>query len=156
MLLCSCSSRTLRMPLLLCLLLYSRAPFSRTSTIFTCPCLMYSSCSHLANKICQMDENMNRASIRNAACSQKFYVRSIGTDIPYNTPCTPDETIEMTLSEIMNGSQRFVGLVPVVDAYITQQRPDAATRTALDKYLSLIRRRASGTTINEWCGMTRH
>jgi glutamate--cysteine ligase catalytic subunit len=60
--------------------------------------------------------------------------------------------MELTLDEIVNGSQRFVGLLTLVHAYLDAIDCDAKTRSRVYDYLSLISKRASGQlpTAAEW------
>ena len=53
----------------------------------------------------------------------------------------------MTLDAIINGKQgEFPGLLPLIDVYLGAVDVDVETRCAIQGYLDLIRRRASG----EW------
>jgi len=50
----------------------------------------------------------------------------------------------MTINEIINGTQGFPGLVPLVQNYLNSMDVDADTQCTLQQYLSLISRRAKG------------
>ena len=77
---------------------------------------------------------------------------------PSTRPSTPvipvdDEYEEMTIDEIMNGSDRgFPGLVPIVESYLDGVNVDIKTRCELDTYIDLVRKRASGElcTTSSW------
>ena len=68
-------------------------------------------------------------------------------------PGTPGRSVgewdEMTLDEIINGQKepgRFPGLVRLVEKYLDSMNIDITTRCEIGQYLSLVSRRASGTT----------
>lgn len=121
----------------------------------------------------RVDENMERAHARDAVLDGKFYFRKdpfpsrasraqsrargddngssgMSIDSPSTRPSTPiipvdDEYEEMTIDEIMNGSDRgFPGLVPIVESYLDGVNVDIKTRCELDTYIDLVRKRASG------------
>jgi glutamate--cysteine ligase catalytic subunit len=132
--------------------------------------------------IAKVDENMETAHARDAVLRSKFHFRknpfptrpqrtpathtpqsSSGHSTPTMisrspTPTGPveDEYAEMTIDEIINGSQPsaddddddqdngFPGLIPIVESYLDGVNMDVQTRCELSTYLSLIRRRASG------------
>ncbi|OAP61755.1 hypothetical protein AYL99_03958 [Fonsecaea erecta] len=99
-------------------------------------------------------ENMERAHTRNAAPEQKFFFR---LQVEGTTPDDENPEAEyalMTMAEIINGSpslqdshvQSFPGLLPLVQSYVLEvfgNVPDEA-RQRIDKYLDIIRRRATG------------
>lgn len=114
----------------------------------------------------RVDENMETAHRKDAVLEQKFWFRkaiypvrsprSYGANGASQTntptpsrPPTPtgpvdDEYELMTVNEIINGSDEFPGLIPVVEAYLDSMNVDVATRCELQRYLNLIRDRASG------------
>lgn len=53
----------------------------------------------------------------------------------------------MTLGEILNGSENFAGVIPLVRKYLESREADMeeATKVQLSKYLDFIGARASGT-----------
>jgi glutamate--cysteine ligase catalytic subunit len=96
----------------------------------------------------------------NAVLSKKFWFRknlfptrtSTDNDEQIHTSSSPtaqtavenDYTL-MTIDEIMNGrGNEFVGLLPLIEGYLNTVNVDIATRQKLDRYLSLISKRASG------------
>jgi glutamate--cysteine ligase catalytic subunit len=117
----------------------------------------------------KVDENMERAHGLDAVLKQKFYFRKNlfpprpsranttfgdesrpGSAMPSRpgSPFVPveDEYAEMTVDEIINGSEdgEFPGLVPIVESYLDSVNVDVETRCQLATYLDLIRKRASG------------
>eukprot|EP01087_Luapelamoeba_hula_P007550 TRINITY_DN1846_c0_g2_i1.p1 TRINITY_DN1846_c0_g2~~TRINITY_DN1846_c0_g2_i1.p1 ORF type:complete len:711 (-),score=139.88 TRINITY_DN1846_c0_g2_i1:65-2197(-) len=65
-----------------------------------------------------------------------------------NTNSTPesvaDEFGEMSLGDIMNGSATFKGLIPLVEEYVQSINIDVETGIVVARYLTLLRKRASG------------
>lgn len=120
--------------------------------------------------ITKITENMETAHNRDAVLNDKFYFRKnpftsrpprpysstgprSGTATPtvISRPPTPtgpveDEYAQMSIDEIMNGSEEhgFPGLIPLVESYLDSLNVDVQTRCELAKYLDLIRRRANG------------
>jgi glutamate--cysteine ligase catalytic subunit len=83
------------------------------------------------------------------------------TPISMSRPPTPtgpveDEFALMSIDEIINGStspgNEFPGLIPLVESYLDSMNVDVETRCELAAYLSLIRKRASGSlwTAAKW------
>jgi glutamate--cysteine ligase catalytic subunit len=114
----------------------------------------------------KVDENMERAHGVDAVLNEKFYFRKNlfpvrpsrsnttvgdesrpGSAMP-SRPASPgpveDEYAEMTVNEIINGSEDFPGLIPVVESYLDSVNVDVQTRCELATYLDLISKRASG------------
>ena len=76
---------------------------------------------------------MNTAHRRDSARQEKFYFRC------------GNETSQMFMNEIINGTNNFLGLVPLVQQYINEREDiDANTRHTLEQYLLLISKRAAG------------
>lgn len=121
--------------------------------------------------ISRVDENMERAHGVDAVLKDKFYFRKNpfpvrpsravstfddgssrpGSAIPSRPGSPPigpveDEYEEMTVNEIINGSQEgdFPGLIPIVESYLDSVNVDVETRCELATYLNLISKRASG------------
>ncbi|CAO3666245.1 unnamed protein product [Rhizopus stolonifer] len=86
--------------------------------------------------ISQIDQNMQTAHKRDAVLNEKFHFRK-------NVLEGEDGSELMSLNEIMNGKDDFVGLVPLVHQYLDSMQ-DQESRPTLNKYLSLISKRASG------------
>lgn len=61
-----------------------------------------------------VDENFERANMINAATEQKFYFRTNIFD-----PGLP-QLAEMTLKEIFNGTDKFIGLLKLLDIFLTE------------------------------------
>ncbi|KAL6079062.1 glutamate--cysteine ligase [Balamuthia mandrillaris] len=106
--------------------------------------------------ITKVDENMASAQKRAAVVEQTFYFRTHITQDCERSSLPHDHVIpeleennnelyrKMTINEIMNGSETFVGLIPLVEEYLSTQNIDIETRMHLDKYVTLIKKRASG------------
>ncbi|ANB14503.1 glutamate--cysteine ligase [Sugiyamaella lignohabitans] len=100
--------------------------------------------------ISKVDENMKVAHYRDAVNKNKFWFR---TDIesPTSQPDTETEPSPgiyelLSINEIINGKadKSFIGLVPLIRRYLNYINIDLDTLCQLDRYLSLISRRASG------------
>lgn len=96
-----------------------------------------------------VEENMRRASLRDAATEQRFYVRRSAMD-PFagaaGVPAVdPADVVEMSADEFLSGrTGGFPGIVPAVLGYLDSLGCDALTKGRLLPYLSLIQKRASG------------
>jgi len=88
--------------------------------------------------ISKVDYNMKIAQRKNAILSEKFWFRK---DLQNNDK---DDVSLMTINEIINGTQGFPGLVPLIQNYLNSMDVDADTQCTLQQYLSLISRRAKG------------
>ncbi|KAL1744780.1 glutamate-cysteine ligase-domain-containing protein [Schizophyllum fasciatum] len=99
--------------------------------------------------ISKVDENMQRAQLRNAAAEQKFFFRK---DIfpPGHSPMSsgqssPEEYEEMTMQEVMNGKDdTFPGLIGLVDLYLETLHVEQHEMDRIQNYLTLIRQRSTG------------
>ncbi|PJF18491.1 Glutamate--cysteine ligase [Paramicrosporidium saccamoebae] len=87
-----------------------------------------------------VDENMQRAHRRDSLKSQRFHFPCD----PYREGCADECLTELTVNDIINGSDKFVGLATLVDQYLDSVSVDETTRGRLSEYLTLIRMRASG------------
>ena len=73
---------------------------------------------------------------------------------PFELPLVEDEYCLMSINDIINGpapgttasEDAFPGLIPLVESYLNSVNIDVSTRCELARYLSLISRRASGST----------
>ncbi|OAL24749.1 hypothetical protein AYO22_05538 [Fonsecaea multimorphosa] len=101
-------------------------------------------------------ENMERAHTRNAVREQRFFFR-VKVERTASDEDPEEEYTLMTIAEIMNGSpnlqdsngQSFPGLLPLVQSYILEvfgSVPEDA-RQRIDKYLDIIRKRATGEVL---------
>jgi hypothetical protein len=112
----------------------------------------------------QVDANFERARLREAAGTQKFYFRS--NVVPLAAKCDSRTTIveseveEMTLAEIFLGkrlahagsdggsgsipSPEFPGIVPLIFAYLDLIKCDEDTRKMIDHYIRFVTGRATG------------
>eukprot|EP01084_Bolivina_argentea_P205342 350806_1 len=97
--------------------------------------------------ITKVDENMFRAGLRNAVTGQLFHFRkSVDSG-------SANEYILMTIEEILMGRRRgdaddgFPGLIPLVRSYLELIGADTATNRLVDRYLELIRKRATGEVL---------
>jgi len=94
----------------------------------------------------KVDENMQRAHARGAVRTQRFWFRRNITD---NGAA---DVVELSVNEILNGSQqlKFPGVLNVVRDHLrllsTRVAGDCSDQLGIvDRYLTLISRRASGT-----------
>uniref|UniRef100_A0A060T4F1 Glutamate--cysteine ligase n=1 Tax=Blastobotrys adeninivorans TaxID=409370 RepID=A0A060T4F1_BLAAD len=97
--------------------------------------------------ISMVDENMKKAHGRDAVGQAKFWFRTNVSD--HDTG--KGEYAQLTVDEIINGCDRFVGLIPLVKNYLQTMNVDLEILCKLDRYLTLVSKRASGrlcTTAN--------
>eukprot|EP00762_Andalucia_godoyi_P002747 ANDGO_04407.mRNA.1 Glutamate--cysteine ligase len=103
--------------------------------------------------ISKVDINMARGHLRDAVLNQKFYFRRNVFSPTPPTHDSPDQEesvaadiVEMSIDEIMNGSVcgMFPGLVPIVRNYLRTVQVSAETSEMLERYMTLISKRASG------------
>ncbi|KAI9916606.1 hypothetical protein PsorP6_018076 [Peronosclerospora sorghi] len=102
----------------------------------------------------KVNDNMEAAHRVNAVLDEKFHFRCHLAppevdDCPSKGPCQlhedPDACELMTIAEIMLGKgSYFPGLIPLVYAYLDHIECDEATRTVVEKYMSLITKRSTG------------
>ncbi|WFD26068.1 glutamate--cysteine ligase [Malassezia nana] len=81
-----------------------------------------------------VDENMQRAQMRDAIHTQRFHFRS-----PRDS-----STHEYTLAELFHGTGDLPGLLPLVHRYLDTQPIAPEQRTRLNEYLDLVGARADG------------
>jgi glutamate--cysteine ligase catalytic subunit len=110
--------------------------------------------------ISKVDKNMQTAQKRDACLNEKFYFRTnifsnsssataTSTTAPNedaksscsNSEC---ELAEMSINEIVNGSDRFIGLIRLINDYLSNLDADVDTQCTIKQYLKLIEMRASG------------
>lgn len=97
----------------------------------------------LVMPISKVDENMKRAQKRNAVLDQKFYFRKkiSGNE---NNDQAEVELEEMTVNELVNGSDRFPGFIQLIKEYLSNLDIDVDTQCTIKQYLHFIEARASG------------
>jgi glutamate--cysteine ligase catalytic subunit len=92
--------------------------------------------------ISKVIENMERAQCRNACLNQKFYFRQNLHEKGKS------DIVEMSIDEIINGNQKFKGLIAYIDEYLSGEKKNgllnAETSDQLDSYLKIFRLRANG------------
>lgn len=89
----------------------------------------------------QVKENMDRAVKINACLEEKFYFK-------LDALKDNDKTEEMTVDEIINGSERFKGLIPLIYDYLDKHHSkEMNCRTSINSYLKVIELRASGRVL---------
>ena len=91
--------------------------------------------------ISAVDVNMARAQKRGAVLSESFYWRKH----PLSTAEEDaDAMVELSAAEIVNGSPKFVGLIPLIRRYLSTKltAPDVLAR--VETYLQFVADRASG------------
>ncbi|CAF3551830.1 unnamed protein product [Rotaria sp. Silwood1] len=112
--------------------------------------------------ISNVEENMQFAQKHDAIRREKFHFRKFLST--KQTPDTPSfisiqknnskelehdknecEHCFMTIDEIINGSNKFIGLLNIIQDYLSNIDIDADTRDTINQYLNLISRRAAGT-----------
>eukprot|EP00752_Nemacystus_decipiens_P005836 g5272.t1 len=108
--------------------------------------------------VSKVDDNMRRAHARDAATKGRFFFRGnagfarpparegCGPGSKYR-PCVDEAQSgyeEMTILEILEGKGDFVGLLPVVHAYLEHTNAGRSTIDDVDGYLDHLRKRAAG------------
>lgn len=99
--------------------------------------------------ISKMEENMAIAHKRNAAVDEKFWFPNhllppdLACDNYYSHGCEREVT-QLTLREILLGTHRDMGLVPLCRTYLDFIGCDSTTRAKLERYMSFIVKRATG------------
>ncbi len=102
----------------------------------------------LVMPISKVDENMQRAQRRDACLNQKFFFRKnverSAAAGGGEAAAHADELVEMTVNEIVNGSDRFPGCIQLIKDYLSNLNVDVDTQCTIKQYLQLIEARASG------------
>lgn len=91
--------------------------------------------------ISQVDENMQRAQKRDACTQGKFFFRTNIQDAQQDETA---QVAEMSVNEIVNGSDRFPGCIQLIKDYLSNLDVDVDTQCTIKQYLQLIEARASG------------
>ncbi|KAL5493226.1 hypothetical protein EMCRGX_G014373 [Ephydatia muelleri] len=102
--------------------------------------------------ISKMQENMKRATHRDAVNSQQFFFRQqvlpttedLSAEQRGDSPPSEQEYLPMSIDAIVNGQEGFYGLVPLVRMYVDSVDMDVDTRCTVLRYLSFISKKASG------------
>ena len=103
----------------------------------------------------QMQENMKRATHRDAVNSQQFFFRQqvlpttedLSAEQRGDSPPSEQEYLPMSIDAIVNGQEGFYGLVPLVRMYVDSVDMDVDTRCTVLRYLSFISKKASGVCV---------
>ncbi len=100
---------------------------------------------NLVIPISKVDENMQRAQQRGACLNQKFYFKK-NIESENDTSGHEDEAeiLEMSIDEIINGSERFPGCIQLIKDYLTNLDVDVDTQCSIKQYLQLVEARANG------------
>lgn len=100
--------------------------------------------------ISKVRENLDRSVRINASVDEKFYFRA---NYDNNSECVLEE---MSMNEIVNGSDRFKGLIPIINNYLDKNYSDKVEiRSKIDSYLKLIELRARGDILTPASWMRR-
>jgi glutamate--cysteine ligase catalytic subunit len=103
--------------------------------------------------ISKVDANMQTAQKRDACLSEKFYFRkniftslSNGATDTFKACNGTDECdmTEMSINEIVNGNDKFPGLIQIINNYLSNLDVDVDTQCTIKQYLNLIESRANG------------
>jgi glutamate--cysteine ligase catalytic subunit len=88
----------------------------------------------------KLDENMSVAQRRSACNSERFWFRQ-----HFDFAKADDAACGlMTINEIMNGNDNFIGLIPLCHEYLNKTHVVKETRQVLERYLDFIGQRAEG------------
>ena len=95
--------------------------------------------------ISKVDANMETAQKRNACLAEKFFFRkNIHEKDPKEAASTNCDMAEMSVNEIVNGSEHFPGCIPLIKEYLSNLDIDVDTQCTIRQYLQLIEARANG------------
>jgi glutamate--cysteine ligase catalytic subunit len=98
--------------------------------------------------ISKVEVNMETAQKRNACLDEKFHFRKNIFDHQSNNNNENNNkeslTEEMSINEIVNGSDSFPGCIPLIKDYLSNLDIDVDTQCTIRQYLQLIQGRASG------------
>ncbi len=86
---------------------------------------------------------MNRAQLRDAVLTQKFYWRKHPLAVPQDEK-DPDAVVELTVAQIINGCCEFEGLIGLMRRYMATKLTPPDVVDKVECYLSFIADRASG------------
>ncbi|KZO95665.1 glutamate-cysteine ligase catalytic subunit [Calocera viscosa TUFC12733] len=93
----------------------------------------------------RVDESMRRAVRRDAVRGEKMWFRKgVRPGARKGEGSVYDECTEMTVDEIINGNADSTGVLGIVRQYLSAVQCDHTISQPLERYLSLIERRASG------------
>ncbi len=97
---------------------------------------------NLYMRISAVDINMQRAQLRDAVLSEKFYWRkcAVASDSGHDD----HGLVQITANEIINGGPSFIGLVPLIHSYLDTTQVSTADRAGLQPYLQFVSDRAAG------------
>jgi len=116
---------------------FENAAFACLTYLFTRVILHYN--LNLYMPLSKVDENMEIAHKRGSVIHHKFWFRK---DISNSSQ---SEIGMFTIDEIMNGSSKFVGLIPLIRKYLSTTKLEPSGKELIDKYLTLIQLRANGS-----------
>lgn len=90
--------------------------------------------------ISKIDENMKRAVKRDACVNEKFFFRA-------NLNDTSDVFREMSINEIINGSESFQGVIPLMKDFLNEEVENMSEKASfkLKSYLDVIAGKANGS-----------
>lgn len=104
--------------------------------------------------ISKVDENMEKAQKRDACRAERFWFRknisgkedTAKPGVNENGFTSIDDEYElMTIDQIINGNgSSFIGLIPLINSYLSSMDVDTDTHCTIQRYLRLIQRRAAG------------
>jgi glutamate--cysteine ligase catalytic subunit len=95
--------------------------------------------------ISKVDDNLARAQKRDACLNQKFYFRrNIQNSDSTESTASDSDLVEMSVNEIVNGSERFPGCIQLIKDYLSNLDVDVDTQCTIRQYLNFIEGRASG------------
>ncbi|KAL4221497.1 hypothetical protein ACF0H5_019754 [Mactra antiquata] len=101
----------------------------------------------------KVDDNLNRASRRNAVLEDVFYFKTNnetndtmnGMKNDFIPESCDKDYVQMTIDEIMHGKDEYKGVIYFMNKYIDRSEEfDTKTKSTLNKYIKLISDRASG------------
>jgi glutamate--cysteine ligase catalytic subunit len=95
--------------------------------------------------ISKVDENVKTAHKNDAVRRERFFFR-LGI---HGKKSAEDEYDQMSIEDIMCGTGKFEGLIPLVEAYLSLIKCDKNTLLVVGGYLDLIRRRARGELLTQ-------
>ncbi|OAF68331.1 Gamma-ECS [Intoshia linei] len=92
--------------------------------------------------ISKLDQNIQRAHTPNAVVDEKFYFNK-----NYDKVGAPENIVEMTINEIMNGCENFRGMINLMYVHINKGCINDKLRHILAGYMQLIQKRSNGELV---------
>lgn len=87
-----------------------------------------------------VQDDMQRAHARDAVTGERFAFRRD----PFGEGDGEEDLAKLSVNEIVNGSERYVGMMPLIERYMKEAGWTEKEKMDVGRYLDLVRCRASG------------